>query len=67
MFGIHYGLCFFFSGNGYIEGTELDNFLREFIASVNNVDTGPEVRSTCCSCRTVMFFSDLLLFKHLAQ
>lgn len=32
-------------GNGYIEGTELDGFLREFVESVNNTDTGPEVVS----------------------
>jgi len=32
-------------GNGYIEGTELDGFLREFVESVNNVDSGPEVVS----------------------
>ena len=30
-------------GNGYIEGTELDGFLREFVASVNSTDTSPEV------------------------
>jgi len=32
-------------GNGYIEGTELDSFLREFVASVNSSDSGPEVIS----------------------
>lgn len=32
-------------GNGYIEGTELDGFLREFVSSVNNTDCGPEVVS----------------------
>merc|ERR1711992_54674 len=32
-------------GNGYIEGSELDGFLREFVESVNNVDSGPEVVS----------------------
>lgn len=32
-------------GNGYIEGIELDGFLREFVESVNNVDSGPEVVS----------------------
>ena len=32
-----------FPGNGYIEGTELDSFLREFVASVNSSDSGPEV------------------------
>lgn len=31
-------------GNGYIEGTELDGFLREFVSSVNANDTAPEVR-----------------------
>jgi hypothetical protein len=31
------------SGNGYIEGSELDGFLREFVSSVNNADCGPEV------------------------
>jgi hypothetical protein len=36
-------IIFIFSGNGYIEGTELDGFLREFVASVNSVDVGPEV------------------------
>ena len=35
----------FLAGNGYIEGTELDGFLREFVESVNNVDSGPEVVS----------------------
>lgn len=30
-------------GNGYIEGTELDGFLREFVSSVNLMDVGPEV------------------------
>lgn len=32
-------------GNGYIEGKELDGFLREFVASVNSTDCGPEVVS----------------------
>jgi Ca2+-binding EF-hand superfamily protein len=32
-------------GNGYIEGKELDNFLREFISSVVCKGTGPEVIS----------------------
>ena len=35
----------FFLGNGYIEGRELDNFLREFVSSVNASDVGAEV---CC-------------------
>ncbi|XP_033252161.1 calbindin-32 isoform X1 [Drosophila miranda] len=29
-------------GNGYIEGTELDGFLREFVASANVTDISPE-------------------------
>lgn len=32
-----------FSGNGYIEGTELDGFLREFVSSANTADVSPEV------------------------
>ena len=28
------------SGNGYIEGSELDSFLREFVASMNATDSG---------------------------
>lgn len=32
-------------GNGYIEGAELDGFLREFVSSVNVADVGPEVVS----------------------
>lgn len=32
-------------GNGYIEGSELDNFLREFISSVNMSEVGNEVIS----------------------
>ncbi|XP_050396184.1 calbindin-32 [Patella vulgata] len=32
-------------GNGYIEGTELDNFLYELVTSVNTSDVGPEVVS----------------------
>ena len=31
------------SGNGYIEGTELDGFLREFVSSANATDISPEV------------------------
>ncbi|KAH7638918.1 calbindin-32-like isoform x1 [Dermatophagoides farinae] len=30
-------------GNGYIEGRELDNFLREFVSSVNTTDVGAEL------------------------
>jgi Ca2+-binding EF-hand superfamily protein len=32
-------------GNGYIDGHELDSFLREFIGSVNADDVGPETIS----------------------
>lgn len=32
-------------GNGFIEGTELDGFLREFVTSVNASECGPEVVS----------------------
>jgi len=32
-------------GNGFIEGSELDGFLREFVTSVNSSDTAPEVVS----------------------
>ncbi|CAH1115500.1 unnamed protein product [Psylliodes chrysocephalus] len=32
-------------GNGYIEGIELDGFLREFVSSANVSDVGPEVVS----------------------
>lgn len=31
------------TGNGYIEGTELDGFLREFVSSANSSDIAPEV------------------------
>ncbi|KAL0276630.1 UNVERIFIED_CONTAM: hypothetical protein PYX00_004163 [Menopon gallinae] len=32
-------------GNGYIEGTELDGFLREFVSSANATDISPEAVS----------------------
>ena len=32
-----------FEGNGYIEGCELDDLLRELVASVNTQETCPEV------------------------
>lgn len=32
-------------GNGYIEGTELDGFLREFVSSANVTDISPEAVS----------------------
>ncbi|KAI8120038.1 Calbindin-32 [Lucilia cuprina] len=31
-------------GNGYIEGTELDGFLREFVSSANATDISPELQ-----------------------
>ena len=34
---------FILPGNGFIEGSELDGFLREFVTSVNSSDTAPEV------------------------
>lgn len=34
------------AANGYIEGTELDGFLAEFVSSVNILDVGPEVSLT---------------------
>lgn len=34
---------FFRAANGFIEGSELDGFLREFVSSVNAADVGPEV------------------------
>lgn len=36
-------VSFAVTGNGYIEGTELDGFLREFVSSANATDIGPEV------------------------
>jgi len=37
-------ICLFLlTANGYIEGTELDGFLAEFVSSVNIMDVGPEV------------------------
>jgi len=30
-------------GNGFIEGTELDGFLREFVASANPTEVNSEV------------------------
>jgi hypothetical protein len=38
-----YSLQIYTLGNGYIEGTELDGFLREFVASANATDISPEV------------------------
>ena len=36
-----------FTGNGFIEGTELDGFLREFVSSANPTEVNAEV-SYCC-------------------
>lgn len=33
----------FVSGNGFIEGTELDGFLREFVSSANETEVNAEV------------------------
>ena len=38
-----HGPTLFVSGNGYIEGTELDAFLKEFVGSVTAAESGPEV------------------------
>lgn len=35
-------LYLYYIGNGYIEGTELDGFLREFVSSANATDVDPE-------------------------
>uniref|UniRef100_A0A182TJK4 EF-hand domain-containing protein n=2 Tax=gambiae species complex TaxID=44542 RepID=A0A182TJK4_9DIPT len=32
-------------GNGYIEGSELDGFLKEFVSSANATDISPELRN----------------------
>lgn len=45
-------------GNGYIEGKELDNFLREFVCSVNAVDVGPEVISDTALAHVKEVFMD---------
>ncbi|KPJ00828.1 Calbindin-32 [Papilio xuthus] len=31
-------------GNGYIEGTELDGFLKEFVSSANFIDVSPDMK-----------------------
>ena len=36
---------YFYLGNGYIEGHELDDLLRELASSVNPTDTSPDVRT----------------------
>ena len=40
---IYYSSLSLYEGNGYIEGKELDGFLKEFVSSVNQSDCGPEV------------------------
>ena len=43
---VWFHVCWFnisVTANGYIEGTELDGFLAEFVSSVNIMDVGPEV------------------------
>jgi len=45
-------------GNGYIEGSELDGFLREFISSVNTADCGPEVISDTALAHVKEVFMD---------
>jgi hypothetical protein len=37
-------MLFYFAGNGFIEGSELDSFLTQLVTSINTQDTGPEVR-----------------------
>lgn len=45
--------CFSYTGNGFIEGSELDSFLTQLVTSINSQDIGPEVsdwaRSTSLS------------------
>lgn len=53
--------------NGYIEGTELDGFLREFVSSANSSDVSPEVstirgRHVPASATQHVFISRLPLF-----
>lgn len=35
------------AGNGFIEGTELDGFLREFVSSANPTEVNAEVSYRC--------------------
>jgi hypothetical protein len=49
-------LCF--TDNGFIEGTELDAFLREFVGSVNSTDVGPEVRQLPKPISSIRFQGD---------
>ena len=37
---------FIYLGNGYIEGGEIDDFLREFVSSVNIKECDPDVSKT---------------------
>lgn len=34
---------FSYTGNGFIEGSELDSFLTQLVTSINSQDIGPEV------------------------
>lgn len=51
-------------GNGYIEGTELDGFLREFVSSANITDVSPEVstlnRNVYSVCKRMQFVNKLI-------
>jgi hypothetical protein len=42
-------------GNGFIEGTELDGFLREFVSSANPTEVNAEV-SYCCITQKRLFY-----------
>jgi hypothetical protein len=44
---INYYFLFIHLGNGYIEGHELDDLLRELVSSVNTIDTNPDVGGFC--------------------
>lgn len=48
------------TGNGYIEGRELDHFLREFVASVSTNDLGADVSNR--SSGFLYLFHSLALF-----
>jgi calretinin len=51
-------------GNGYIEGTELDGFLREFVASANATDISPEVSFKFILDYFVCIFLSCLLYAY---
>lgn len=44
-----------FTGNGFIEGTELDGFLREFVSSANPTEVNSDV-STVYFINSVKYF-----------